>query len=181
MATVNAQSVEDFADRIVYRFPAGRYEQTPVSWNSMCSPGLKTLVNTDASRSYVVPSSGLSYKFFKIEWLIKTFVVLDTATAPGLKSIVCDFARYSSLAPALNYDGRSLQTEFYEKKSENVYASASLRSINISNIALEPIMHTTDLSTGGSYGFNAFLDWSTSAVTNYLVALLQPTVTAYKK
>lgn len=179
MATVNAQSVEDFADRIIYRFPATRFEQTPVTIKNTGSPGLKTLVNTSANVSYVIPASGVSARFFKIQWLINTAVVLsNTASGTILQTVGIDFLRYSALG--LNYDGRSMQTEFYEKNTENYYPSVQLRSINLGDISIEPIINTTNLS-GAGFGLNAVLDWDIIGAVSYIVALLNPVVTFYKK
>lgn len=181
MADVAAQSIEEFADRIIYRYPGGRYEQSPTTWASLITPGLKTLVNTQTSRSYVVPQIGINAKFFKIEWLINTFMVLNASGGGGLRVLKCDFARYATPSPALNYDGKSLQTEFYDKKTENIYASPNLRAINISNIQVEPIGSLSDYTASGISGFSASIDWDTSGSTNYLAAILQPVVTLYKK
>ena len=179
MANINAQSVEDLPDRIIYRYPAGRYQQTPTNWVYIGNPGLTTLVNTQTSRSYVIPASGISAKLFKIEWVINTFAVFD-AGSNGLRSIKYDFARIVTPSPALNYDGKTLQTEFYEKKTENFYTSPQLRSINISDIQVEPMFDITNIAGAGA-GLTAVLDFNLAATTFYMAALMQPTVTFYKK
>ena len=179
MATVNAQSVEDFADRIVYRFPAARFEQVPVTIKNTGSPGLKTLVNVATSTSFMVPASGMAARFFKIEWIINTSVVLtNTASGTILQMVKIDFLKY--LASSLNYDGKSQQIEFYEKNTENYYTSPQLRAINIGNISIEPIIETTNMS-GAGFGLNAVIDWDISSSVSYIVALLHPVVTFYKK
>jgi len=173
MAEVNAQSVEEFPDRVIYRYPAGRYEQGAVSAGNVFSPGLKTCVNTQTSISYIVPSSGLSARFYKIEWLFKSVVQSTNAinSITILNSI--DFLRYS--ATSLNYDGKSLQTEFYQEKTENYYTSPQLRSINIGNISVET------RPSLANYLLTAQIDIFNSTNTNFIIALLQPIVTFYKK
>lgn len=176
MANVNAQSVEDFADRIIYRFPAGRYEQAALgNISTVISTGLKTLANTDTSRSYIIPSSGISARFFKIEWVFNMAIQVNNYIIGYDLLIDHDFIRYSTPAPALNYDGKTLQTEFYERKTENYYQAQQLRSINIKDIAVEPKL--TDLL----YVITAQFDLNLGSNTNKLVALLQPIVTFYKK
>lgn len=182
MATVNAQSVEDFADRIVYRFPAGRYEQIATTWGATMTPGLKVLVNTDTTRSYVIPASGVSAKFFKIEWFFKLGVVFqnDAISGTPLVLVEMDFLKFLTPAPALSYDGKSLQTEFYQEKTENIYQSPQLRAINISNISVEPRSIASNY-LGGSTSLDARVSWNIVSSVSYLVALFQPTVTFYKK
>lgn len=175
MANVNAQSIEEFADRIIYRYPAGRYEAIPGNISTVISTGLKTLVNTDASRSYIVPASGISARFFKIEWVFNMAIQVNNAIIGYDLLIDHDFIRYSTPDPALNYDGKALQTEFYERKTENYYQSPQLRSINIKDIAVEPKL--TDLL----YVITAQFDLNLGSNSNKLVALLQPIVTFYKK
>lgn len=176
MATVNAQSVEDFADRIVYRFPGGVYDQALSAWNSVFNEGLKTLVNTDVSRSYIIPASGLSYRFFKVELSIFGYArVTESGGGYGLMVLSCKFSRVS--IPSLNYDGKSLLTDFYSEKSENIVVSQQLRAINIGNVLMEPAVVVSDLQfTGLSH-----LQFSNGAGTSGLRAIVQPTVTAYKK
>jgi len=182
VADVNAQSVEDFADRIIYRFPAGRYEQAATTWPLVMTPGLKTLVNTDTSRSYVIPASGISAKFFKIEWFFNLAVVMQNDAVPGtpLVMVDIDFLRFATPSPSLNYDGKSLQTEFYERKIENYYSSPQLRAINISNISVEPKSITANY-LGGSTSLDSRISWNVVSSVSYLVALFQPVVTFYKK
>lgn len=179
MATSSPQSVEDYADRIVYRFTACRFEQTPTTWVNIGNPGLTALVNTQTNLSWVVPASGLPARFFKIDWVFNTFAVFD-AGADGLRNIHCGFSKIVSTSPALNYDGKTLQTEFYNRKSENIYASAQLRAINIKDISIEPIFHTTDIAGAGA-ALASVIDFNVGASTFYIVALMQPTVTFFKK
>lgn len=176
MADVNAQSVEDYADRIVYRYPGGRYEQTAAQISSVLTPGLKVLVNTDTFRSYIIPASGITARFFKIEWVFNLAIQVNNALGGVYNMLIKqDFMRYVTPAPALNYDGRSLQTEFYTEKTENIYSSPQLRAINITNISVEPKAITANLLNTVQFDFN----FGTSS--NFLVAILQPTVTFYKK
>ena len=175
MATVNAQSVEDFADRIVYRYEPGIYLQAAAAITSVTSPGLKTLVNSDTSRSYIVPASGLPARFYKIEWAINLSMVLAPVIG-GTASIAANFVRLE--IPSLNYDGKGLQTKFNVPMFETYYASAQLRSVNIGNISIEPKVNADVYSprnTGGDIAFD-----SVNAVS-YLSATLAPTITFYKK
>lgn len=177
MANVNAQSVEDYADRIVYRFPGGRYEQVLTTWASAFTTGLKTLVNADTSRSYVVPTSGINAKFFKIDLRIYIAVSVTLTSPSSFSSLTkSGFLRVS--IPTLNMDGKSQLTDFYQEKTEFFYTSQQLRAINISNILVEPIQSYTDLRSTVNVTTPQFD--TTSAVTQ-LVGIVQPTVTFYKK
>lgn len=182
MADVQAQSVEDFADRIIYRYPAGRYEQVAVTWQNTMTPGLKVLVNTDTTRRYIVPASGIIARFFKIEWFFNLGVVFQNDAVGGnpLVLVEMDFLRFLTPSPSLSYDGKSMQTEFYEKKTENIYQSPQLRSINISNISVEPRSIAANY-LGGSTALDARVSWNIASSVSYLVALFQPVVTFYKK
>jgi hypothetical protein len=178
MATVNAQSVEDFADRIIYRFPGGRFEQAPVTWKDTMTPGLKTLVNTDTNRQYVVPASGIGAKFYKIEWFFSAFVVfVNDATAGAGQEMMTNIGFVRINAGNLNYDGKPQQTEFYTEKIENYYTSPQLRSINIANIQMEPKINAIDAASTGTWTTN----YQAVASVSYLGVIAQPTVTFYKK
>ena len=170
MANVNAQSVEDYADRIVYRYAGGRFEQAASLCTTVFSTGLKTLVNTDTSRSYIIPASGISARFFKIDWTFNTFAVFVNNSGAGTINTKVDFARI--VASSLNYDGKAQQTIFIENQVENFYTSPQLRAINIGNIQMEPKMPA----------FGTFnLTYESNSLNSYLVAIVQPVVTFYKK
>lgn len=173
MADVNAQSVEDFGNKVVYRYPAGRYAQTLTTVALAISTGLKTCVNSGTSYSYVIPATGLPSIGYKITWLFKTCIQVYSTTLTSSLLLDSKFIKYS--ASSLNYDGKPLQTEFYEEKTENVYVGQQLRAINIGNISVEPI--TSFLFESAIANYN--IDFN-SSVTG-IVAMLQPVVTAYKK
>ena len=176
MATVNAQSVEDFADRIVYRFPGGRYTQAETNWNGAFTTGLKTLFNTDTTREYSIPASGIPAKFFKVDLYIYTSVqVTESGNIGGLMLLKCGFLRVS--IPSLNYDGRSMQTEFYQEKNENYIPSAQMRFINIANITLEPVLDVAAMQYTGLSG----ITFTNPGTGTNLTAIIQPVVTMYKK
>lgn len=177
MADVNAQSVEDYADRIIYRYPGGRYEQVLGTIAQALTTGLKTLVNTSTARVYVMPATGMPARFFKVEWLISVALqTLGTANDMiGSVLMPCSFLRLS--ATSLNYDGKELQTEFYEKKSENFVTSPQLRAVNIGNVSVEPVF---DFSSWQFTGLSN-AQWSGASPNCGLVAILQPTITFYKK
>lgn len=177
MANVNAQSVEDYADRIVYRFPGGRYEQVLTNWASAFTTGLKTLVNTDTDRSYVVPTSGINAKFFKIDLSIYIAVSVTLTSPSSFSSLTKSWFLRVSI-PTLNMDGKSQLTEFYQEKTEFFYTSQQLRAINISNILVEPVQSYTDLRNTMNVTTVQF-DFA-SALTQ-LVGIVQPTVTFFKK
>ena len=175
MATVNAQSVEDFADRIVYRYSGGRYEQTLTTPALSLSTGLKTLLNTDTSRSYVVPASGIPSRFYKVELkFYGSFQINEDNRAIGPTLVPCEFFQIS--IPSLNYDGRALQTIFSAKSAENMVTSAQLRAVNIGNIQAEPmidysIIQNTALSR---------IQFDTSLLVG-LRAVIEFVVTCYRK
>jgi hypothetical protein len=175
MATVNAQSVEDFAGRIVYRYPSCRFQQAAGLWELTMSPGVKSLVNTDLALVYVVPSSGTSYLFFKIQWAIKVGVVFSNGAIPG-NPLVFTESSFSKISANINYDGKSLQTEFSDKKIENFYTSPQLRAINVGNISLEPLTIAANLAPDPTRIAANIL-----TADAYLVAMFTPIVTAYKK
>ena len=174
MANVNAQAVEEFQDRVVYRYPGGRFEQALTNFAGALGVGLKTLVNTDTSRTYVVPNSGISARFYKVN--IDIYVCIEgTETTFGLTLIKTSFFRVSM--PTLNFDGKPLLTDFYKENNELFVTSSQLRAINIGNMLVEPAnefsnIQGTALSTvslGGGAG------------TTGIFAYMQPTVTFYKK
>lgn len=180
MAQINAQSVEDFSDRIVYRYTGGRYEQALTDWpGALSSTVAKTLVNTQTSRSYIVPASGISARFYKIEFEIYTAVNL-TENAVGA-NIGLTLARMKFLQismSSLNFDGKPQVTEFYNEKTELMYTSPQLRAINLGDIKMVPLCIWTDLRYPTAVPYPQF---STGAGTTQLVAIVKPTVTFYKK
>jgi len=177
MADINAQSVEDYADRIVYRYAGGRYEQVLTNWAGSLSPGLKTLVNTDTKRSYIVPRSGSPAKFFKVEIFIFSCLKIASPsyylTPYGLMQ--CGFFRVS--IPSLNFDGKSQVTEFYKESTEQIVPSSQLRSINIGDILLEPSVIFANIQSNDTGTFS----FSGGAGTTGLISIVQPIVTYYKK
>lgn len=177
MADVNASSVEDYADRIVYRYAGGRYEQALTTWASaFSSASLLTLVNTDTSRSYVVPRSGLPAKFYKIELNLFSAVRLTDTNVPiGLTLVKTPFFKIS--IPTLNFDGKSQLTEFYKQDNEQFYTSQQLRSINIGNVLLEPSMEYSNIQ----FFTGSYPAFSVAAGSTGFIAIVQPTVTMYKK
>lgn len=175
MADVAAQSIEEFADRIIYRYPGGRYEQASTDYYGSLTIGLKTLVNTQASISYNIPRSGISARFFKVEWNMTASVAILADGVASYFLVKTDFFRI--VASSLNYDGKSLQTEFYKEQTENIVSAPQLRSINITNIQIEPRF---DLSLIQSTGLS-YVRAAPSPGTCYLIAILQPVVTHYKK
>ena len=148
---------------------------TPGIFNTVMTIGLKTLVNTDTTRQYVVPASGISARFYKIEWTFNTFAVFVNAIFGTTISIRMEFTKL--LASTLNYDGKPQQTDFYSEKSENYYTSPQLRAINIGNIQMEPKIAATDAASTGAWSLN----YETASANSYLAAILQPVVTFYKK
>lgn len=175
MANVSAQSVEDYADRVVYRYPSCRFQQVAGLWELTMTPGVKSLINTDLALVYVVPSSGVPYRFFKIEWAIKTGVIFSNGAlvSSPLIFVKTDF---SKIIADVNYDGKPLQTEFSEKKIQNFYVSPQLRAINVRNIAMEPLVMAADLAPNPTR-----ISANIASNDAYLVAMLTPIVTAYKK
>lgn len=174
MAAVNAQSVEDFADRIVYRYPGGRYEQALTTMSGAFSVGLKLLANTDINRSYIIPTSGVQARFFKVEYVaIAAAQVAETTIGNTL--IPIQFSKIS--IPTLNYDGKSQQTEFYDTKFENIIPASYLRAINIGNISIEPVLDYGTMQWTGLSG----VQFNIGGATTGLVAIVHPTVTFYKK
>lgn len=174
MADVNAQSIEDYADRIVYRFAGGRYEQVLTTFQLAASVGLKTLVNTDTTRAYIVPKSAVQARFYKIELEIYSSINI-TDTAGVLYLMEAKFFKVS--IPSLNFDGKSLSTEFYGGKSEMFYTSSYLRAINIGNILAEPCGLPSQIQFQTPSG----LSFAFTAGTTGLRAIIVPTVTFYKK
>lgn len=181
MADVAAQSIEEFGDRIIYRYPAARFEQVPVIFSAALSPGLKTLVNTQAAVSFVIPPIGITAKLFQIDWLLKTYIVLQNDALAGtpLTCVNIGFVRMVTPSPLLNYDGKSLQTQFYETKTTNLLSSKQLRSINVSDIQLEPASDSSNYANGPAS--DARFLFNTPSAVSYLLALFQPVVTLYKK
>lgn len=176
MASINAQSVEELADRIVYRYPGGRFEQTATNWSGALTAGAKTLVNTDTARSYVVPASGIPAKFFSVEWYISTSVNLtENINVGGIMNVTCGF--FSISIPTLNYDGRTLQTDFYQEKTVNLIPSTQLRAISMSNIAMDPIFNIGQVQFTALSGFG----FTNGAAATKLIAIIQPIVTMFKK
>lgn len=177
MADINAQSVEDYADRIVYRYRGGRYDQVLTGWIGAFPASLLTLLNTDTARTYVVPRSGLPAKFFKIELSIYTAAyVTEIAAGVGLTLVKASFFRVN--IPTLNFDGKSQITEFYSEKNEQYYTSPQLRAINIGNIQVEPIIPYSDLLFTPGITTPQF---NPAGATTGITAIIQPTVTYYKK
>ena len=175
MADVNAQSVEDYADRIVYRYPGGRYEQTLGTYLLALTPGLKTLINTDTARTYVIPQSGLPARFFKISLEIYTSLLLTDIAGVSTTLIKTGFFKIS--IPSLNFDGKSLDTEFYKEVNDMIFTSPNLRAINIGDITLEPVQIP-------GYAQNTALSrmqFDTGAATTGLRAIIRPIVTFFKK
>jgi hypothetical protein len=176
MANVNAQSIEDYADRIVYRYAAGRYEQALTTWTGAFSSSTsKTLVNTDTSRSYIVPETNQSARFYKIDIEICTAVNV-TEDAIGLTLTNISFFKIT--IPSLNFDGKSQLTDFYEKRTVQFYTSPQLRAINIGDLIMEPVVSYTDLRNTPGVTYPSF---SIGAGTTQLIAYLRPTVTYFKK
>lgn len=173
MAAVNIASIEEYADRIVYKYLAGRYEQVPAAIATVVTPGLKTLVNTDTTREYNIPATGESAKFYKVDLYISTCLsAVNTGTGSTDVLVRQDFFRVS--IPTLKFDGKSPITEFYDKQSSFIIPSSQLRQLSMGNISLEPSLMTTNLqwSAGQGYTFAGNANW---------VALIQPIVTFYKK
>lgn len=177
MANVAAQSAEEFTDRVIYRYPACRFEQTPGNVALSLSVGLKTLTNTTASTSFVIPASGISAKMYRVEWCFVTSVQVSEFSHPiGNTLIRCGFNQL--IASSLNYDGKPLQTKFYKNTAEVFVISNQLRAINITDLQVEPLWSFGDLQFTGGVA-SGYLQWTDATVA--LVALMQPTVTFYKK
>lgn len=175
MATVNAQSVEDFAGRVVYRYPSCRFEQVPGLWQLTMSPGLKSLINTDSALSYVVPAAGISYSFFRIQWGVKLGTIFSNGAIAGNPLIIVK-TDFTKLNLDVNYDGKSLQTEFTSKNIENYYTSPQLRAINVGDLNLEPLAVAANLAPDPTR-----ISANIATADAYLIATLSPIVTAYKK
>ena len=180
MATVNTQSVEDFADRIVYRFPGGRYEQALTGWvGAFSSATTKTLVNTDTSRSYVIPASGINAKFYKIDIEIFTAVnVTEAASGANIGLTQTKISFFKVSIPSLNFDGKPQVTDYYSQKTEQFYTSPQLRAINIGDLIIEPIVMYSELLSTPVVTYPQF---DIGAGKTQIVAYLKPTVTFYKK
>lgn len=175
MAVINAQSVEDFSDRIIYRFPAGRYEQALSNFADTISSGYKTLVNTETSRRYNIPQSGISARFYKINLLFSAVLI---GVGPGAYTSIMARAGFFRInAPSLTFDGKSMQTEFYEPKNEIMYGAAQLRAIDITDIQMEPSLATTDFQGTALSTFN----FGAGSLDSRLAVLMQIIVTYYKK
>lgn len=176
MAVIAPQSVEELSDRIIYRYPGGRYDQALTNWNGALTSGQKTLVNTDTTRSYSVPASGIPARFFSVDLYFTTSVVLkEILGVNGNMNVVCGF--FSISIPTLNYDGRTLQTDFYQPKTTNYIPSTQLRAINLSNILVDPIFNIGEVQFTALSGFG----FSNGASETQLIAIIQPIVTMYKK
>jgi len=174
VADVNAQSIEDYSDRIVYRFVGGRYEQALTTFQLSASVGLKTLVNTDTSRSYIIPKSANQARFFKID--LEFYGSINVTDSGGVLYLL--EAKFFKISiPTLNFDGKSLCTEFYGQKSEMFYTSSYLRAVNIGNILAEPCGLPSQIQFETASG----LSFNFGAGTTGLRAIIVPTVTFFKK
>ena len=175
MASVNAQSVEDYADRIVYRYPAARFAQATTTIVLGLTPGLKALVNSATTSEFIIPASNESAKFFKIDWFFNVAFQSVNVSSGSIFNQKISFLEIS--VTSLNYDGKNLTTSFFEERESVILSSPQLRQINIGNISVDPLQLSTDwinyhpLSTTTlSLGANAFL-----------LAAVRPVVTRYKK
>lgn len=172
MATIIPASIEEYADRIVYKYVAGRYEQTPALIFNVLTPGLKTLLNTDTTRTYNVPAIGQNARFYKVDLYISACLFAQN-TGTGTDILVRqDFFKVS--IPTLKFDGKSPITEFYDKQSSFIVPSSQLRQLTIGDVLLEPSVITANLQwvAGSGYTFAGNGGW---------VSLIQPVVTFIKK
>lgn len=170
MANVNPQSIEEFNDRVIYRYPGGRFEQSSGSFAASLSSGLKTCVNTDTTRNYVVPASNQPARFFKIDLFFNCFLsVANTLNGGYVQLVDLDF---SKIYAPLNYDGKSLQTEFYEKNTTNFYTSRQFRSLSIADISVEPVAGVLMAANNGYFAYNTGV--------SFIVAIMQPVITYFK-
>lgn len=170
MASVNAQSIEELPDRIIYRYPGGRFEQASGSFASSLASGFKTCVNTDTTREYVVPSSNQPARFFKIDLFFNCFLSVANTLNGGYVQLV--ELGFSKIYAPLNYDGKSLQTEFYEKNNVNLYTSRQLRSVSIANISIEPVAGSLMAANNGYFAYNTGV--------SFIVAIMHPVITYFK-
>ena len=176
MADVNAISIEELPDRIIYRYPGGEYLQSVTGFVGALSTGAKTLVNTDIARSYVVPASSIPAKFFVLEISIFACAQLtETVQGIGIMNLPWKFLKVT--APELNYDGRSLQIDFLKETTRFFVPSTQLRALNITNITMEPMISIGDVQ---STGLSAFA-YSNGGVASNLRAIIQPTITKITK
>lgn len=175
MADVNAQSVEEYLDRVVYRFPAARFAQATTTVAAGLTPGLKTLVNAATTSSFIIPATNEASRFFKIEWsFIAAFQAVSNTSGSAFNQKI-SFLEIA--ASSLLYDGKSITTSFYEEKESVIYTSPQLRAITIGNIALDPLQMRTD--------WDNFHPVSTTTLNTganaFLLASVRPVVTRYKK
>lgn len=172
---IGPQAIEEYANKVVYRFAGGRFEQALVNIADAISPGLKTLVNTDTTRSYLIPRYGISALSYKIDLLFSLAVKLASGGGAAPTMSKAEFFRVS--APTLNFDGRSCVTDFYERKNSFAVVSSQLRAINITNISVEPAINMANLqgTTLSSFVYTA------GVLDTQLLLYMQPIVTFYKK
>lgn len=176
MADINAQSVEDFADRIIYRYPGGRYEAALGAYATGFTTGLKTLVNTDTSRSYVVPQSAEPSKFFKVQ--LDVYVSLRLTEAGSIAAVmIVETGFFRMSIPSLNYDGKPMMTDFYKQSNESMISSQILRAVNIGDVLVEPRTIASNMQFTALSG----IIFNQGAGTTGLIAVVQPTITRYKK
>ena len=123
MAQVAPQSTEELPDKIVYKYPATRFEQVATIYSDTSSPGLKTLINQDSggSTSLIVPPSANKAKYYTIDVFFKTGVILkNTLLGATYFFIENDFFRIEFPAVGLlQFDGRPTQSKFYNKENNN--------------------------------------------------------------
>jgi len=175
VADVNAQSIEEFSDRVVYRFIGGRYQQAVSTMSAALNTGLKTLVNTDTTRNYIIPRSGTSARFYKVE--LNIFCALQATEAVVIGACLVPMKFFRVVMSSLLFDGKSLTTDFFKESNENIIASSYLRNISIRDIQMEPVFNPGQLQQTALSQFQ----FTTGAGTTALYAIVQPTVTFYKK
>ena len=175
MAIVNPQSTEEYGDRVVYSFQAASFTQAASTYALIAAPGYKTLVNDATTTEFAIPAQSYAARFFKIEWF---FVPSARLYNNILSSYVAGALKVNRIrATTLNYDGKAYQTVFYRDVGDSlIYASSQLRSINITNIELDPIM---EIGTYSVYGLPVTVN-----VYNLdckLLLLAYPVVTMFRK
>jgi len=179
MGLVNPQSSEDLDSRIIYRFPATRFEQALTLYENTLTPGLKTLVNQDSggSTSLVVPANSSKARLYIIELHFKLSASLVNTFLAGAPRVLLETSFFRAEFPAvgaINLDGKPTQSKFYEVRNTIYYPSSSLRSVGYGNLQIEPS------AVLANYIYNANITLDTITAVSQLICLLYPVITFVK-
>jgi Ca2+-binding RTX toxin-like protein len=180
VASVNPQSSEDLENRIIYRYPATRFEQAASLYQNTLTQGLKTLVNQDSGglTSLVVPANSSKAKYYILELMFKTSALLtNTLGFGGPIDVMLETGFFRIEFPAIGtiqLDGKPTQSKFYDKKNIIYFPSSSLRSVGYGNIQMEP---SAILS---NYIGNTNILFDTGSANAKLICLMYSVITFVK-